>query len=121
MKYGHLLPKLIDVEGQISTEELRDKIPISLQIPELVLKDSFSQPQDIWAFGCTVFELLTGLQIFGVDLFEKKFESRVDQLILRFSATLGSLTPTIKTRWERYSLYFDHQGRRNDTMPGDQR
>jgi hypothetical protein len=40
----------------------------------------------------------------------------VDELVLRFSDTVIPSTPAIKTKWERYSEYFDDQGQRNERM-----
>jgi serine/threonine protein kinase len=111
-----LKPKLIDAEGQVPKTGLNRRIPISLHSPELALEDTTSPSQDIWAFGCAMFEVLTGFRLFKVDGLLSG-EMQVDELMLFFSETLGSLSPALQTKWKHYSRYFDDQGRRNETMP----
>jgi serine/threonine protein kinase len=53
--------KLIDIQGAEPERGLRMCSPISLQSPELALEGRATEAQDVWAFGCTFFEILTGL------------------------------------------------------------
>ena len=40
--------------------------PISLRSPELILRDRPSQAQDIWSFGCLMFQFLTAVPLFSL-------------------------------------------------------
>jgi serine/threonine protein kinase len=112
--------KLIDVKGQAPEEGLHNKTPLSVQSPELALEDEASQSQDIWAFGCAIFEVLTGFCLFRVYTLGTTRQTQVDELMLRFSETLGPLSPAIIAKWKRYSQYFDEHGERNEREPNDQ-
>ena len=113
-----LRPKLIDVKGPAPVTSLYEKT--YLRSPELALEDKASQPQDIWAFGCAIFEVLTGFDLFPLyNSHHRRRETEVDDLMLRFLETLGPLTPAMKTKLKRHSLYFDDQGRRTERMPED--
>jgi serine/threonine protein kinase len=112
-------PKLIDAKGQAPKTGQRFMTPISLHSPELALEDKLSQSQDIWAFGCAIFEVFTGYHLFPVNTLQVTNATQIDDLMLRFSETLGPLDLDIKTKWKHYSRYFDHQGRRNGRMPFD--
>ena len=115
-----LKPKLIDIKGQAPVTGLFNMTPTTLCSPELALEDTASQFQDIWAFGCAIFEILTGRNLFSLyNSHHRTRETKVDDLMLRFSETLGPFTPAMKTRWQRHSLYFDDQGRRNKRMSVD--
>ncbi len=115
-----LKPKLIDIKGQAPVTGLFNKTSTTLCSPELALEDTASQFQDIWAFGCSIFEILTGYDLFPLyDSHHRTRETEVDDLMLRFSETLGPLPSAIETKWKRHSLYFDDQGRRNERMPID--
>jgi serine/threonine-protein kinase SRPK3 len=87
-----LRSKLIDVRGRAPETGLHNRTPICLHSPELALQDIATEFQDIWAFGCTIFEELTGLRLFQVDTLHTRLDAQVDELMLRFSETLGPLT-----------------------------
>jgi serine/threonine protein kinase len=114
-----LIPKLIDVQGYAPETGLHNRTPICLQSPELALEDTATAFQDIWAFGCVMFEVLTGVRLFQIDTLHTRPEAQVDELMLRFSETLGPLTPALKMKWKHYSQYFDDDCRRNERMPHD--
>jgi serine/threonine protein kinase len=114
-----LRPKLIDVQGRAPETGLHNRTPICLHSPELALEDTATEFQDIWAFGCAIFEVLTGLRLFRVDTLHTRLDAQVDELMLRFSETLGPLTPALKMKWKHYSQYFDDDGRRKERMPHD--
>lgn len=44
--------------------------PINMRSPELILGHPIGQNQDIWSFGCLVFEFITGRPLFNVDPFD---------------------------------------------------
>ena len=66
-----------------------------------------------------MFEVLPGFGVAKVDgLFPG--ETQVDELmLLLFSKTLGPLSPALLVKWTHYSRYFDHVGRRNETIIPD--
>jgi serine/threonine protein kinase len=111
--------KLIDIQGCAPEMGLQEGTPTCLQSPELALEGIATEYQDIWAFGFAIFEMLTGSRIFSIDTFYGRRDDERDELMVRFSETLGPLTPAMKTKWEHYSWFFDDNGRRNETRPGD--
>lgn len=119
LEHDQLKPKLIDAGGEAPEKGLNCKTPIILQSPELALEDTASPSQDIWAFGCAMFEVVTGFRLFSVNTLHTTPEGQIDELMLRFSEALGPLTPAIKAKWNHYSLYFDEQGQRNERLPHD--
>lgn len=92
-----LKPKLIEAEGLVLKTGLNRRIPISLHSPELALEETASPSQDIWAFGCAMFEILTGFRLFQIDG-PILGETQVDELMLLFSETLGLLTPALQAK-----------------------
>lgn len=112
-----LRPKLIDVQGHAPDTGLQNRTPICLQSPELALEGTATEFQDIWAFGCAIFEVLTGLRLFKIDTLHTSPEAQIDELMLRFSETLGPLTSALKMKWKHYSQFFDDDCPRNERMP----
>lgn len=119
LEYDLLRPKVIDIQGRVPATGLHHRTPICLQSPELALRDTATEFQDIWAFGFVIFEVLTGVRLFEIDTLHRAPAAQVDELMLRFSETLGPLTPALKMEWNNYSKYFDDDCRRNERMPHD--
>lgn len=63
--------------------------------------------------------LLAGLPLFADYTLFGTREGRVDELMLGFSETFGPLTLAMKSKWKRYSQYFDDEGHRTKKMPHD--
>jgi serine/threonine-protein kinase SRPK3 len=119
LKDDPLRPKFTDVQGRAPETGLHNRTPICLHSPELALEDTANEFQDIWAFRCAIFEVLTGLRLFQVDTLHTRLDAQVDELMLRFSETLGPLSPALKMKWKHYSQYFDDDCRRKERMPHD--
>ena len=63
-----LLVKISDLGGAffISEPPAKPVTPLALRSPELILGEPISKAQDIWSFGCLMFEFLTGKSLFSV-------------------------------------------------------
>ena len=63
-----LLVKLSDLGGAFFEPEPPAKpvTPLALRSPELVLGEPISKAQDVWSFGCLIFEFLTARMLFSV-------------------------------------------------------
>jgi len=63
-----LLIKISDLGGAFFLTEPPIKLatPLGLRSPELILGDPITQAQDIWSFGCLMFEFITGRMLFSV-------------------------------------------------------
>ena len=61
-----LLIRIADLGSAFSTSHPPEShvTPLALRSPELILGDPISEAQDIWSFGCLVFEFLTGRKLF---------------------------------------------------------
>lgn len=84
-----------------------DVTPTGLRTPEAILTGKANQTQDIWSFGCLVFELLTGTQLFSVDEFSSNEEKIENNHLLQLCDTLGPLPPDLMTQWKNASKFFD--------------
>ena len=80
--------------------------PVNLRSPELLLRKHSSTAQDIWAFGCLVYSLLTNTSL--VELFDMGDRNYLDDdHILQMIELLGPLPADLKSAWLRYRNYFD--------------
>ncbi|CAD6448849.1 cd331607-0bfb-4601-871a-14c92c4da29d [Sclerotinia trifoliorum] len=64
--------------------------PVSLRSPETILKEIPTSNQDIWSFGCLIFEFITGRPLFVVDNTGDENDTNDDH-ILQLSSTLGPI------------------------------
>ncbi|KAH6847670.1 kinase-like domain-containing protein [Chaetomium sp. MPI-CAGE-AT-0009] len=93
--------------------------PVALRAPESILRNAqvpLGKGIDIWAFGCLVFELLTGRQIFvgleGLDGHEASDEGINDEHLIQLSEVLGPLPAGLASHWRRRNRYYDTDGKR---------
>lgn len=133
------LVKLTDLGAAFFESSPPDKIvtPVALRAPEVILLhgnghgddgdsdgDGGSSPPppigkgiDTWAFGCLVFELLTGSPLFvrleGLDGDGAEGDEQTnDEHLIQMSEVLGPLPAALAGRWRRRENYFGPDGER---------
>lgn len=84
--------------------------PLGLRSPELILLNRINRAQDIWSFGCLIFEFLTGRPLFTVDTVMSNIEEADDDHLLQMIDILGPLPKSLAERWPRWRTYFDESG-----------
>ncbi|ROW07940.1 hypothetical protein VMCG_03421 [Cytospora schulzeri] len=90
--------KISDLGAASFTSKSPDKIvrPVALRAPEIILKQPVDEKIDIWSFGCLIYELITGTQLFGVCLMgDDKEEDADDDHLLEFHDIIGQLPDNI--------------------------
>ncbi|KAH6632835.1 kinase-like domain-containing protein [Chaetomium tenue] len=93
--------------------------PVALRSPEFILRNAqvpLGKGIDIWAFGCLVFELVTGRNLFvgleGLDGHEASDEGINDEHLIQLSEVLGPLPAELASHWRRRGRYYDTDGKR---------
>lgn len=81
--------------------------PRGLSSPETIFGGTYDKGLDIWAFGCLVFEFITGRPLFLVPGFGYNEEEQIDLYLLQLSDILGPLPDYLYSRWTQSSRYFD--------------
>ncbi|KAK8037640.1 CMGC/SRPK protein kinase [Apiospora marii] len=99
--------KLSDMGGAFffSDPPAKPIVPIGLRAPELILTGEVNKTIDIWSFGCLVFELIAGHQLFCVPWMGSDAETDDDHL-LKITSHLGPLPEDLYRHWDRASQYF---------------
>lgn len=118
------LVKLSDLGGSflLSHPPAEPVTPVGLRSPECICGAPISPTQDMWSFGCLVYQLLTGLPLFTVAGYDSGEEAAADDdHLLQFSCALGPLPRDILSKWSRSPLYYDAEGRlqRHTPLPQD--
>ncbi|TAQ86705.1 hypothetical protein B7494_g4981 [Chlorociboria aeruginascens] len=83
--------------------------PAGLRCPETILGKVPTPSQDIWSFGCLVFEFITGRPLFTIDTTGDEDEMNDDHFLQLFNL-LGPLPRDILSKWARSDVYFDLHG-----------
>ncbi|EWG44697.1 CMGC/SRPK protein kinase [Fusarium verticillioides 7600] len=100
--------KLADMGGAyfFNNPPKKPAVPIGLRAPELVLKGEFDKTQDIWSFGCILFELIAGRRLFYIfGPFKEETESD-DEHLLEIVDRLGPLPDELYSHWKTSSRYY---------------
>lgn len=95
----------------------RLSIPRSYRAPEAILDGKIGIPCDLWALGCTLFEIRTGNKLINASP-----PDDIDEYLARIVTLLGPFpepwwTTTWKTRRELFKDEIDSQGRAIDANP----
>jgi len=83
--------------------------PIALRAPELIFGQKIGTGIDIWAFGCLMFEFLTGRLLFAVMKFGPDPEAQEDaddDHILQLNDVISPLSDTMMEAWPRSSKWY---------------
>lgn len=81
--------------------------PIALRAPELIFKESFNSSIDIWSFGCLIYEILTGVQLFNVYSIGGEFKDEADDdHLLDLNDVIEPLPDSWLSKWPRSHKYF---------------
>ncbi|KAF9774689.1 hypothetical protein IL306_007281 [Fusarium sp. DS 682] len=116
----NLKVKLSDMGGAYFLDNPPKKLitPIGLRSPELILKEEFGKAQDIWSFGCLLFELITARRLFPCwGGGENKTEVDDDHL-MDLQLKLGPLPDELYSLWKTSSLYYTKDREMWNCYPG---
>ncbi|KAI9747830.1 MAG: hypothetical protein M4579_007378, partial [Chaenotheca gracillima] len=102
----------------VSDPPEKDVTPIGLRSPELILEGKTGLGQDVWSFGCLVYEFLTSEHLFVVWRSGKK-DMDNDDMMLQLIGALGPLPESLLSKWPRSKIYFNQKGKRiRDNIEG---
>ncbi|KAF4342889.1 CMGC SRPK kinase [Fusarium beomiforme] len=88
-----------------------------LRSPELILKGVCGKAQDIWSFGCLVFEMITGQMLFHI--YGPGSKTDIDDgHLMDFQLMLGPLPDELYNHWETSSLYYTKDREMYNCYPG---
>ncbi|KAJ4324948.1 hypothetical protein N0V94_001002 [Neodidymelliopsis sp. IMI 364377] len=94
----------------MSNPPKRTATPLGLRAPELILNQPFDSGIDIWAFGCLVYEFLTGQALFVVMMFgydQEDRETTDDTHLTQLNDKIRRLPKSIMDDWPRAGKWFD--------------
>ncbi|KAF5649672.1 CMGC SRPK kinase [Fusarium sp. NRRL 52700] len=125
--YGlHPLVKLSDLGGAFTEEDpimgSKAITPVALRAPETILDERLGKGIDIWAFGCLVFEMLTGRPLFvAIQSLEGEDydETSNDEHLIQLWEVIGPLPKRLLEKWRRANQYFNTSGKRLKIKPQD--
>lgn len=74
--------------------------------PELLLNQAAGVASDLWALGCTLFEIRTGRKLFNL------FDDEVDDYLYAMVSLLGKLPEPWRTGWQCHNAELEIAGQR---------
>lgn len=92
--------------------------PTALRSPERIVGNVPAINQDIWSFGCLIFEFITGSMLFPICWFSSKKEMD-DEHLLRMFDVIGPLPRDILSKWKRSKVYFNAEGEKIKNYIGE--
>lgn len=93
----------------------KTETPIALRAPELILDQPFASGVDIWSYGCLVYELMTGEELFPIMLFsrnQQELDAANDKHLCQFNDIIAPLPNFLLSAWPRSSKWFDADHKR---------
>ena len=87
--------------------------PVALRAPEIIFEERpYTSGTDIWAFGCLVYELMTGAQLFSVWTIGPHDQEDDDIHILDLIDVLGPMPDRLMAKWPRKDKWIGPDGER---------
>ncbi|KAL1962324.1 hypothetical protein VTN77DRAFT_9815 [Rasamsonia byssochlamydoides] len=114
--------KISDIGGGffISDPPATSVIPLGFRSPELIFEKKVSEDQDIWSFGCLMFEIITGTPLFAVGSSgEDDAETADDDLFLQLYDVIGPSPASMLAQWPRSRIYCNVNGERIKNYVGN--
>ncbi|KAL4807447.1 hypothetical protein BDV18DRAFT_158665 [Aspergillus unguis] len=104
--------KITDLGGSFlpSNPPSEPSPPLQLRSPETIFQKHVSASQDMWSFGCLLFELLTGIALF--DLMDHPVTSITNDMhFIDMYNVLGPPETTVRDRqWPDWRMFFKPNG-----------
>ena len=99
--------KIIDFGEASFSQDERKKLhtPLPFRAPESFFGESIGPPADVWAFGCTVFDIFANGHLFD------GFMPSEDTILVEMVDSLGTLPPRWWEKWKSRSYYFSNDGK----------
>jgi serine/threonine protein kinase len=88
---------------------------LALHAPELIFKDPFDSSIDIWAFGCLIYEFLTGTSLLAISrIGDDEDDQADDDHLLDLNDVLQPLPDAWLAKWPHAHRYFGRDRERLD-------
>lgn len=106
---------LTDIAFYTTDPPNKTETPFALRAPELILRQPFSTGIDIWSFGCLVYELITGQQLFTSMVFchdQAHLDAADDDHMCQLNNIIGPMPDWLMSAWPRSNEWLEANGNR---------